>query len=217
MRPPEQDAAAGPGSRRAVPGPDGSGPFSAPCSPAELFLGFAGISLQGFGGVLAVSQRVLCERRRWLTHEQYLELLSIGQLLPGPNICNLALIMGDRHFGWRGALAALAGLILPPLGIVLAVAALYSRHAAHPAVAGAVRGMGVVSAGLIVGSSLRLLDALRRNPMGMPACLALGGAAFALVALFHVPLVWVLLGMGLAGSVLAWRRLRGNDTPGGRS
>ena len=52
-------------------------------------------------------QRELVERERWMTPAQFLELLSLGQVLPGPNIVNMALILGDRFFGWRGALAAL--------------------------------------------------------------------------------------------------------------
>ena len=77
--------------------------------------------------MLAVAQRELVERLRWLTREQFVELLSLGQVLPGPNIVNLALMFGDRHFGWRGALAALAGMLAVPLVIVLVLAALYAR------------------------------------------------------------------------------------------
>src|SRR3954468_13783310 len=83
-----------------------------PKSPAELFRVFTRLALQGFGGVLPVAQRELVERERWLTREQFVELLSVAQVLPGPNVCNLALIFGDRHFGWRGGLAALGGMIL---------------------------------------------------------------------------------------------------------
>ena len=78
-----------------------------PQSLRELFGAFTLIALQGFGGVLPVSERVLCEQKRWLSPEQYVETLALGQVLPGPNVCNLALIVGDRFFGWRGALVAL--------------------------------------------------------------------------------------------------------------
>ena len=81
-----------------------------PPSVAALFWAFNRLALQGFGGVLPVAQRELVERLRWLTREQFLELLSLSQVLPGPNIINLGLILGDRYFGWRGSLVALAGL-----------------------------------------------------------------------------------------------------------
>jgi chromate transporter len=100
-----------------------------PHSPGELFRAFTVLALQGFGGVLPVAQRELVEKRRWLTREQFVELLSIGQVLPGPNIVNLSLMVGDRFFGWRGALAAVAGMLAAPLAVVMALALLYARFA----------------------------------------------------------------------------------------
>lgn len=184
-----------------------SDPLAQPSSTKDLFVTFTILALQGFGGVLAVAQRVLCEQKRWLSREQFVEILAVGQALPGPNICNLALMIGDRFFGWRGALAALAGMMAVPLVIVLAVTAAYAEYAAHPAVAGALKGMGAVSAGLILGTALKLAGALRVNPMGVPVCIALAASAFAGVALLRWPLGWVLLGLGAFACAFAWRRL----------
>ena len=86
-----------------------------PASPGELFRTFNALALQGFGGVLPVAQRVLVEQRQWLSREQFVEVLSLGQVLPGPNIVNVALMIGDRFFGLRGAAAALLGLLTAPL------------------------------------------------------------------------------------------------------
>ena len=127
-----------------------------PSSEKELFVAFTLLALQGFGGVLAVAQRVLCEQRRWLTREQFVEILAVAQVLPGPNVCNLALMIGDRFFGWRGAFAALAGMMAVPLVIVLLLTALYAEYSMNLAVSGGLRGMGAVSAGLIVGTGLKL-------------------------------------------------------------
>jgi chromate transporter len=179
-----------------------------PASPLDLFVSFTWLALQGFGGVLAVSQRVLCENKRWLTKDQFLEMLALGQVLPGPNICNVALMVGDRFFGWRGAFAALGGMMAAPLLIVMALAVLYVEFAANPLVAGALRGMGAVAAGLIAGTALKLAPALRRNPMGVPTCVAFAAATFVLVALLRFPLVWVLLGLGALGCTVAWLRIR---------
>ena len=182
-------------------------PLARPNSPKDLFIAFTFLALQGFGGVLAVAQRVLCDQRRWLTREQFVEILAIGQVLPGPNVCNVALMVGDRFFGWRGAFAALAGMMTVPLVIVLVVTAVYAQYASHPAVAGALHGMGAVAAGLICGTALRLASALRSNPMGMPACAGLAAAVFVAVALLRWPLVWVLAGSGTVACLFAWRRL----------
>lgn len=178
-----------------------------PDSPRELFVAFMLLGLQGFGGVVVVAQRVLCEDRRWLTRAEFLELLAVGQVVPGPNICNVALMLGDRFFGWRGAGAALGGLLAIPFVLVLALTAVYAHWAAAPAVAGALRGMGIVAAGLILGTAVKLAAALRGSPLGAVLCAAFGLAAFALVALLRVPLVWALLGVGSLSCTVAWRRL----------
>ena len=179
-----------------------------PSCKKELFIAFTLLALQGFGGVIAIAQRVLCEQKRWLTREQFVEILAVAQVLPGPNVCNVALMIGDRFFGWRGAFAALAGMMAVPLVIVLMLTALYAHYAMNPAVSGALRGMGAVSAGLIVGTALKLVAALRSNPMQPPVCGAFLLAAFAAVALLRWPLVWVILALGLAACVYAWMRLR---------
>ncbi|MEO8626847.1 MAG: chromate transporter [Betaproteobacteria bacterium] len=179
-----------------------------PASCRALFVAFTLLALQGFGGVLAVAQRVLCDRKRWLSNEEFVEILAVAQVLPGPNVCNVALIVGDRFFGWRGAFAALAGMMCVPLVIVLVVTAVYARYALHPAVAGALKGMGAVAAGLIAGTGLKLARALRTNPLGVPTCVVAAIAAFVGVALLRWPLVWILLGLGGVTCLMAWRRLR---------
>lgn len=182
-----------------------------PATPVELFVAFTLLALQGFGGVIAVAQRVLVDNKRWLTRDQFIEILSFAQVLPGPNVCNVALIIGDRFFGWRGAFAALGGMMLLPLMIVLGVAAFYAQYANEPAVAGAFRGMGAVAAGLIIGTALKLANALVSNPMGLRVCALAGVAVFFAVALLRLPLVWVLLVLGTLASTYAWTRLRARD------
>ena len=180
----------------------------APRSPWELCRVFNRMALQGFGGVLAVSQIELVERTGWLTREEFVETLSVAQVLPGPNVCNLALMVGDRYFGWRGAFAALAGMMLVPLLIVMALAAAYDHWAHVPAVSGALRGMGAVAAGLVIATALKLAVALRANPLGLPLCLAVGSVTFAAVALARLPMVWVVCGLGSLAITAAWWRLR---------
>lgn len=186
-------------------------PTAAPRSPRELFTAFTSLALQGFGGVLAVAQRELCERRRWLTKAQYLEMLSLAQVLPGPNVCNLSLMVGDRWFGWRGAFAALAGMMLAPLVLVLLLTVLYAEVATHPQVAGALRGMSAVAAGLVIGTALRLAKPLKASPLGLAWCGALGAATFVMIAVLRWPLVAVLLGLGSFACLLAWRRLAAKE------
>ena len=186
-------------------------PAPQPASPGELLRAFSWLALQGFGGVVPVAQRELVERRRWLTREQFVETLSIGQVLPGPNIVNLALIIGDRFFGLRGAFAALTGLIAVPLAIVMALAVLYTHWASHPMVAGALRGMGAVAAGLILATGIKLLSSLAHNPLGRAGCALALLATFVVVGLLRWPMAYAVLGIGAATVALAWHRLGQED------
>lgn len=183
-------------------------PVARPSSPLDLFITFTLLALQGFGGVLAVTQRELCERKRWLTHAEFVEILSFGQILPGPNVMNLALMIGDRFHGVRGAFAALAGMLCLPLVIVMAASTLYVEFAAMPAVAGALRGMGAVAGGLIIGVALRLAGSLRGTPLGGAIASALAAATFVGVAWIRLPLAWVLLVLGVLGTAIAWKRMQ---------
>lgn len=178
-----------------------------PQSLADLFLSFTILALQGFGGVLAVVQRELVEKKRWLTREEFVEDWAVAQTLPGPNVVNLALMIGSRYFGWRGALAGVAGMLVCPLIVVLCLALVYTRFAGDPQVAGALRGMGAVAAGLITATGLKLAPALRRHPLGVPLSVALALACFAGIALARLPLVYVLSGVGGLACVLTYRKL----------
>lgn len=178
-----------------------------PRSIADIFLTFTWLALQGFGGVLAVAQRELVDRKRWLTRESFLDAYSVAQLLPGPNVVNLALMLGDRFFGWRGALSALAGMLLMPLLIVIVLAAGYREFADIPAVAGAFRGMGAVAVGLMLAMALKMTRPLARNPLGPARCLLLAGLTVACIGVFRLPLAWALPVLALLGWTLARAKL----------
>ena len=179
-----------------------------PQSLKDLFVSFTWLALQGFGGVLAVVQRELVEKKRWMTQDEFIEDWAVAQVMPGPNVVNLSLMIGGRYFGLKGALAALAGMLTAPLIIVLLLALLYAQFADHPGIAGALRGMGAVAAGLIAATGLKLSSALLKNVLGLPLCIGFGVLCFAAIALLRWPLVYVLLGLGGIACTLAWRKLR---------
>jgi chromate transporter len=178
-----------------------------PESLTDLYVSFTWLALQGFGGVLAVVQRELVERKKWFTREEFVEEWAVAQVMPGPNVVNLGIILGARYFGWRGSLATLAGLLSIPLVIVLALAMVYSHFAALPQVASALRGMGAVAAGVITATGMKLIPALRKNPLGPALGGAFGVAAFVAIAWLRVPLVWVLFGLGGISCFIVYRRL----------
>ncbi|HEY8877846.1 MAG TPA: chromate transporter [Roseateles sp.] len=179
-----------------------------PQSLTDLFLAFSRLALQGFGGVLAVAQRELVERLGWMSKEEFVETLAIAQVLPGPNVVNLSMMIGDRFFGLRGAITALAGMLLAPAVIVLGLAAAYGELARHPMAVNALRGMGAVSAGLILATGIKLLPALKKSPLGRPLALGMALLAFVLIALLRWPLVYVLALLGGVGMLVAWLKLK---------
>lgn len=176
-------------------------------------MSFTLLALQGFGGVLAIVQQELVERKQWLTREQFLEDWAVAQVMPGPNVVNLSMMIGGRYFGLRGALAALAGMLTVPLVIVLLLALLQAQIGENHAVAGALRGLAAVSAGMFGATALKLCAGLKGNPMPLLWCAGLGATAFVLVALVRAPLLLVLLGVGGTGCVLSYLKLgRGRAT-----
>lgn len=154
-----------------------------------LFAGFLGIGLCGFGGVLPWARRMVVEQRRWLSGPEFTDLLALCQFLPGPNVVNLAVALGARFRGPRGALAAVAGLLAAPVVIVVALGALYGRYGDHPAVRRAFAGLAAAASGLVLSMALRIAWPLRSRPAGVAAAVA----AFAAIALLRLPLPPVLL------------------------
>jgi chromate transporter len=177
-----------------------------PASTGDLFFTFNRLALQGFGGVLAVAQRELVERKRWLTREEFVEMLALSQVLPGPNVVNLALMFGDRFFGLRGALSAVAGLLGVPLVIVMALTAAYAEFSRLAMVSGALRGMGAVAAGLIIATAIRLMATLGTNRLGPPLAAAFAMLTFVTIVWLHWPLIWVIAGFGTIAVAIAYAR-----------
>jgi chromate transporter len=187
----------------APPDPDRATPDPVLPGPGALFLAFLGIAISGFGGVLPFARRMLVERRGWLSADEFNETLSLCQSLPGPNIVNLSIATGQRFAGARGAVAAVSGLVLAPMIIVIILGALYGRFGGVERLQGAVTGLGAAAAGLVVATAAKMAEPLlRRRPLsaGPFILLAFGG-----VGLMHWPLPWVLLGLAPISIAIVWR------------
>ncbi|MGK5056260.1 chromate transporter [Janthinobacterium sp. LB2P49] len=182
-------------------------PRPQPASLADLFFSFTWLALQGFGGVLAVIQREMVERKRWLTQEEFLEDWAVAQIMPGPNVVNLSLMVGGRYFGLKGALTALAGMLAVPLLIVLLLGVLYTHFGDNPQMAGALRGMAAVSAGMIAATGVKLAAALAKHPLPLWLTLPITVLGVLMVAVFRWPLLYILLGLGGIGCLLTYRKL----------
>lgn len=165
-----------------------------PRDAGDLFAGFLEVGLLGFGGVLPMARRMLVERRRWLAPGEFTDLYALCQFLPGPNICNMSVVLGRRYHGVVGAVAALSGLMAAPVVIAVALASLYQRFAASPIVAHLFVGLAAAASGLIVGTAVKLALPLARSS-GREKALALMALTFALIALVRLPLVPTMLAL----------------------
>jgi chromate transporter len=179
-------------------------PAAASRAPAlsELFLGFMATALSGFGGVLPWARRTLVEQRRWLTPEEFNEVVSLCQFLPGPNIVNVAVCVGARYHGARGALVAFAGLMLAPFFLVLALGALYTHYGDLPAVGAVFRGISAAAAGLLVAMGLKM--AASRQLRSVMAVFVV--ITFVAIAVVRLPLVGLVLGVAPVSVAAAWWR-----------
>ncbi len=169
-----------------------------------LFRCFLVIGITGFGGVLPVVVHEIVRKREWLDAEEFTEILSICQVLPGPNIVNISVLFGMRVAGLRGGLVSLMGLLLLPVALVLVLGTLYSGFADVPQVQGAVRAVAAGAAGLLIAVSLRLLWPQRRNPL----VLGLGAVVVVAAAWVRWPLIWVILCFGPLSLLLTYLRMR---------
>lgn len=170
-------------------------------SPRELFLEFSRLTLHSFGGALFWSRRMMVEKRRWLTDQEFAELLALAQLLPGANGVNLSVIVGYRFAGFRGAAAALAGFTGAPLGILAALGALYHHYGAMPVMQNALAGMSTIAVALLLAMALRLTAVLERRWRPW----AFAALTFAAVGLMRWPLLAVVAALAPFAIALAWK------------
>jgi chromate transporter len=158
-------------------------------SRAQLFTSFLKMGLLGFGGVLPWARRVLVDERRWLDDREFAELIGLCQVLPGPNVVNLSVIIGARAQGPIGSLIAVTGILFVPVGVMLLIAMFYASVAHEPLARNAIAGASAAAAGLIIGTGMRLLLQTRPPLRG----LVIGGAAFIAVGVLQWPLLSVIV------------------------
>lgn len=172
-----------------------------------MFWRFSWLALQGFGGVFPVAQRELVEKHRWLSREEFIEDWAVAQVMPGPNVVNLGLIIGNRYFGVMGGLVAVLGLLTFPLILVLTLVFFYSNFAQNEYTTGALRGMGAVAAGLIGGTSLKLAQSFKSHPLKWPLCTIIAIVCFFSVVYLKLSLISVLLIFGTSSMFLTYKKL----------
>jgi len=173
---------------------------------SEIFLSFLGITITGFGGVLPWAQRMLVEKKKWLTPEKFAEDVALSQFLPGPNIINLSIVVGTRWRGPLGALVACLGLIVPPVILMIACGFLYRQYSDAAWLSGPLHGLAASAAGLIIAMTMKLAAPMFRTRHMMSIGFAV--LAFLAVGFLRVPLWATLLVLGPVSIGAFWWRHR---------
>ncbi len=168
-------------------------------SRTNLFVGFLSLGLLGFGGIAPWARHVIVGQRRWLSEHDYAAYVGMGQILPGSNTINAAVLIGQRFHGAIGAVIAVLGLMTMPLIVLVALGLLYQRFAMLPDVQAGLTGASAAAAGMVIGTALKMTWRLR--PTWHTAII--GCLAFVAACIFRLPLlltVAVLIPLSIAAS-----------------
>ncbi len=168
---------------------------------AELFLGFFKLGLIGFGGVLPLARRMVVEDRKWLTGEEFTELLGLCQFLPGGNIINMVVAIGSKFQGVAGAFSALFGLIVAPTAIVIGLGVVYDHFNSDPRIQHMFAGLAAAAAGLLISMAVKIVLPLRRKPV----TLVIAAVCFAAIAIAGLPLLPTMLVLAPLSILAIWK------------
>ncbi len=174
-----------------------------PPTVGAIFRAFLLIGATSFGGgAVAYLRSSLVGKHRWVDDPSFVEVLSISQSLPGLNSTNIAILVGDRLRSGAGAAAAMLGISLPGALIMFAVGMAYGAHGDRPFVAAMLHGVAAAAVGLVTAVTLQL----GRKSLESLGDLAFVALAVAGVHLLHLPVPFVLLGVGALA--VWWHRPR---------
>ena len=173
----------------------------------DIFWSFTCMAMQAFVGSTAIAHQFLVDQKQWLTMPRFLEMLTVSQVLPGPNIMILSVMLGDRYFGWRGALAAFLGMITFPATLMLTVFVIYEQYASNPVVSAALAGMAASASGMVIGAAIKLVPNIKSNIIGKPVWILLLAVTFISVGLFKMSMIKVLPLVGIPAFFWALYRI----------
>ena len=181
-----------------------------------LFWSYIRITSLVLGGgyaIIAAAQEEFVRRRKWLTEDDVLEMITVTQTVPGILACNSAVYVGWKLGGLTGAIAALLGAIIPSLVIIVVIAAVISRvkgFIQRPAVRGAFIGLIACIVGMVFATAIRMW----KKVMSEPLAYIVSGCCLIGLAVFKLPPVWLILGaiaVGIAAQTATTLTKRGGE------
>ncbi len=166
----------------------------------QIFASFLRIGLFTFGGgyaMLPMFEREIIDRRRWIDHNELLDMYAASQSLPGAIALNAATFIGSRVNGVSGAVAASLGMVTPSIFVIIIVAELLSRLSDIPIAQYALKGMSATVVALILHSAVRLGLRCIKTPVS----LFVAAASFVLMSALNMSVVKIILGAVCVGAI----------------
>src|SRR5262249_41127626 len=175
---------------------------------AALFLKLGFIAFGGPAAHIALMRDEVVKRRRWVSEQEFLDLLGASNLIPGPTSTELAIYLGYARAGWRGLVLAGGLLILPAALLTLAIAWAYVRYGSTPQAEWLLYGIKPV----IIAVVVQAIWALGRTAFKGPLYVAIGALVLALYAA-GLNMIMLLLGAGILVMVVRNGRRLGRGSP----
>jgi chromate transporter len=167
----------------------------------KIFLAFFKIGTFAFGGVYSMIpffERELVDKRRWITHDEFMESLAIGQMTPGPPIVNTGICIGYKLRQFKGALTATLGQSFTGTVLAIVLAAFYLHMKDNALLQAVMKGVAAAVVGLLASIIYKML--LKFVTEYRSAAIAAG--AFISLDIFKVNPIIIMLGAGAVGLVL---------------
>jgi len=165
-----------------------------------LFIAFLKVSLCSFGGGLVWARRITVEQRHWISEEDFADILTLCQFMPGPNVVGIAVCVGAKLRGLIGAIAAVSGFVLIPWAVGFSLGLIYLRHTHVAVLQNILGGISAAAAGLLIATGIRMLMPHRSRVQALTfAALAAGGVVFTKLPLLAVLFSLTPLSIAVAG------------------
>jgi chromate transporter len=169
----------------------------------DIFLVFLRIGAFSFGGGLTGwVYREVVQQRQWLAEQDFLAGMAVSQILPGANVTNLSIYIGQKLRGTLGAFAALVGLLLVPFFLVIGFFLIYNRISGIGWVSAATDGVAAAAVGLLILTTWRTGTKSGRSIAGAVTVIA----TFVAVGILHLPLLPSVLCIAPLSIAAAWKR-----------
>jgi chromate transporter len=173
--------------------PTSNEPAAQPVALGAIFKTFFTAGAVSFGGgVVAYLREYLVREQKWLDDERFLDALELSETLPGLNSVNMSVIIGDRLRGVAGAAAAVVGLLLPGMVVIMTLGVLWSEQRHNPHLRALLIGVAASAVGMLTTVTLQL----GHRQFTRTADLLFIGATFVAVSLLKISLVVVLITLG---------------------